>query len=72
MVYARFHICRSTNPVSSWQTKWRTKVQAFVGEAHNPLRYLVDYDLQVAEEKTNCEEVREQTKEEILQVKDVT
>ena len=54
MEYARFHICRSTIPVSSWQTKWRTKVQAFAGEAHNPLCYLEDYDLQVAEEKVNC------------------
>ena len=54
MVYARFHICRSTVPVSSWQTKWRTKAQAFAGEAHNPLRYLVDYGLQVAEEKADC------------------
>ena len=31
MEYARFHICRSTIPVSSWQTKWRTKAQACAG-----------------------------------------
>ena len=51
--------------------KWRAKAQAFAGETYNPLRYLVDYDLQVAEEKAKYDEVRKQTKEEMFEVKDV-
>ena len=62
-----FHICRKC-----CQTKrWMKKAQAFACKAHNPPCYLVDYDLQVAEEKANCKEVWKQTKEEKFEVKDV-